>query len=101
MLRCSQFGACASQISGFTISHLISQRTVGKKVEFDIKLFENVTLLVVDEYSLADRNCLRQLDNALRNAKNTTELFGDVDVLFVGDPFQLGPVGSTTIHLSD
>ena len=32
--------------------------------------------------------------------KNDKEIFGNIHVLFVGDCFQLGPVGSTMIHQS-
>jgi len=45
--------------------------------------------------------CLKNLDEAFRRVKkNDKEIFGNIHVLFVGDCFQLGPVGSTMIHQS-
>ena len=105
MLRCSQFGSTASNISGYTISWLIGQRPTGKKCTFNHgknqPMFAEACLLVIDEYSLADRNCLMQLDACFRKAKGNDLFFGGVDILFVGDCFQMGPVGSTMIHEMD
>jgi len=43
--------------------------------------------------------CPKNLDEAFRRVKkNDKEIFGNIHVLFVGDCFQLGPVGSTMIH---
>lgn len=56
-------------------------------------LYEKLDLLVVDEVSMVRADLLDAMERFLRlNAKDSSRPFGGVQVLLVGDPFQLAPV---------
>lgn len=58
-----------------------------------IKLFKNLELLVIDEVSMLRCDLLDAIDAILRRyRKNIYEPFGGVQVLFIGDLYQLPPV---------
>lgn len=55
-------------------------------------IYENIETIVVDEISMVRADMLDGMDKALRVNKNSTQLFGGVQMIFIGDLFQLPPV---------
>lgn len=55
-------------------------------------IFRNLELLIIDEVSMLRADLLDAIDWALRNIRGIHEPFGGVQVLFIGDLFQLPPV---------
>jgi len=49
--------------------------------------------LIIDEVSFLDTNTIEKLDKNMRMLKNINELYGGVQIVFVGDFFQLFPFG--------
>ena len=70
--------------------HLIRHlRLSAEKME----LLRNLELLIIDEVSMLRCDCLDAIDVVLRHArKKQHEPFGGVQVLFIGDLYQLPPV---------
>nr|WP_255723976.1 helix-turn-helix domain-containing protein [Terrimonas ginsenosidimutans] len=58
-----------------------------------IRVLEELELLVIDEISMVRADTLDAIDTVLRHVrKRPAERFGGVQVLFIGDMFQLPPV---------
>lgn len=58
-----------------------------------IRVFEELELLVIDEISMVRADTLDAIDTVLRHVrKRPADRFGGVQVLFIGDMFQLPPV---------
>ena len=57
-----------------------------------LKLLRTLELLVIDEVSMLRCDVLDMLDLALRSARKSQQRFGGVQVLFIGDLYQLPPV---------
>lgn len=55
-------------------------------------MFQNLELLIIDEVSMLRADLLDAMDWMLRNVRQINEPFGGVQVLFIGDLFQLPPV---------
>lgn len=55
-------------------------------------VIEKLELLIIDEVSMVRADLLDAVDKSLRINRRSTEPFGGVQVLFVGDLFQLPPV---------
>lgn len=91
-------GVAALNIGGTTIHsffllppHAITKHDV-KKVR-DRRLYEKLEFLIIDEISMVRADVLDGVDAFLRlNGKNPQEPFGGVQLLLVGDLFQLPPV---------
>ena len=56
------------------------------------KRFENVKVLIIDEVSMMHHFRLDMVDRILRHFKRTTKPFGGIQVVLVGDFFQLPPI---------
>lgn len=56
------------------------------------KLFQELELLIIDEISMVRADLLDAVDYALRYVRHNTQPFGGVQVLAIGDLFQLSPV---------
>jgi DNA replication protein DnaC/uncharacterized protein YpbB len=56
------------------------------------ELFREVELLIIDEVSMVRCDLLDLVDTLLRFARKSQKPFGGVQVLFIGDLFQLPPV---------
>lgn len=57
------------------------------------KVFQQLELLIIDEISMVRADVLDAIDTVLRHYRNRMqEPFGGVQVLFIGDMFQLPPV---------
>jgi ATP-dependent exoDNAse (exonuclease V) alpha subunit len=63
------------------------------------KLYKNMELLVIDEISMVRADLLDSIDYFLRiNRDNIVDPFGGVQVVFIGDLFQLPPVVSSDVE---
>lgn len=60
------------------------------------KLMRGLELLIIDEVSMLRADLLDAIDWSLRNVRDINEPFGGVQVLFIGDLFQLPPVIKNT-----
>ncbi len=58
-------------------------------------LYKNIELLIIDEISMVRADLLDGIDRFLRINRGSGQPFGGVQVLFVGDLFQLPPVISS------
>ena len=62
-----------------------------------LKLLRKLELLIIDEVSMVRADLLDSIDLVLRHVrKNWVQPFGGVQVLFIGDLFQLPPVATDT-----
>jgi len=65
----------------------VSAATAKKK-----SLLENIDLLVIDEISMVRADLMDAIDTKLKKTRRSEEPFGGVQILGVGDLFQLSPV---------
>lgn len=56
------------------------------------KLFNKLELLIIDEISMVNPNLLDAVELCLRRTKKNNKPFGGVQILLIGDLFQLPPV---------
>lgn len=95
-------GIAATHIGGMTI-HAWSGIGVKKTLsDWDleallereplVKRVRAAQVLIIDEVSMLDANILTLVDQAIRTIKNSVRAFGGMQVIFVGDFFQLPPV---------
>ncbi|MAZ29811.1 AAA family ATPase [bacterium] len=56
------------------------------------KRINKAKVLIIDEISMLDGKVLDMVDQVLRTVRQTPEVFGGLQVVFVGDFFQLPPV---------
>lgn len=95
-------GIAATHIGGMTI-HAWSGIGVKKTLsDWDleallereplVKRVRAAQVLIIDEVSMLDANILTLVDQAVRTIKNSVRAFGGMQVIFVGDFFQLPPV---------
>ncbi|MDR2027563.1 MAG: HRDC domain-containing protein, partial [Prevotellaceae bacterium] len=57
------------------------------------KVIENLEMLVIDEISMVRADLLDEVDTVLRHYRyRRNELFGGVQMIFIGDMYQLSPV---------
>ena len=77
-------------------SNFVNQHTLFEKFKFSkpkIELIRELELLIIDEVSMLRADTLDCIDFTLRTIrKNQLDAFGGVQVLFIGDLFQLPPV---------
>lgn len=62
-----------------------------------LTMFRSLELLVIDEISMVRVDLLDAIDYALRRARKNEQPFGGVQLLVIGDLFQLAPVVNPTI----
>ncbi|MDR1882520.1 MAG: helix-turn-helix domain-containing protein [Prevotella sp.] len=60
-----------------------------------IKMLRELDLLIIDEVSMLRADMLDAADYMLRRYRNNQQAFGGVQILFIGDMFQLPPVVQT------
>jgi ATP-dependent DNA helicase PIF1 len=68
------------------------------KEKLNNSIFKRIFLidfLIIDEVSMLDNILCNNIDLILKSVKNNVKPFGDIQVLFVGDFFQLAPVINT------
>lgn len=56
------------------------------------QVLREISVLIIDEISMVRADLLDRIDQTLRKLRQSSELFGGVKVVLVGDPFQLPPV---------
>ncbi len=80
----------------FTESNVLDKQHLTQNVRYDknkLKLLRSMDILVIDEVSMLRVDTLDAIDVLLRFARrNNAQAFGGVQVLFIGDLFQLPPV---------
>jgi ATP-dependent DNA helicase PIF1 len=62
------------------------------KLVYDRKLYQKLELLIIDEVSMVRGDLLDSIDKFLRKNRSTNTPFGGVQLLLIGDLFQLPPV---------
>ncbi len=62
-----------------------------KKLEIEINL-RHIKTLVIDEISMVHRDLFDKLDECLREIKNIAKPFGGLQIIIIGDLFQLPPI---------
>ena len=70
-----------------------------KYSEDKIKLLKCLELLVIDEISMVRADMLDFIDQTLRNVKASNLPFGGVQVLMIGDLYQLSPIAHDAWHI--
>ncbi|MEX0761360.1 MAG: DEAD/DEAH box helicase [Dehalococcoidia bacterium] len=90
-------GVAALNIDGVTIHsffqlpHRIHNDADIKKT-FDRRLYQKLDLLIIDEISMVRSDLMDSIDKFLRKNRSDDRPFGGVQLLLVGDLFQLPPV---------
>jgi hypothetical protein len=99
-------GIVAANMHGETIQSALSLRRGQEYTDKDVAVgnsvqasrsWENVKLLVVDEFSMVSINLLGTMSLKLRNIRGNSAPFGGLSVLFLGDEYQITPVGSLAL----
>ncbi len=90
-------GVAALNVGGMTVHSFFRfppriQEPKDIKVPADCSLYERVDLLVVDEVSMLRCDLIDAMDVFLRKARSDNSAFGGVQLLLIGDLFQLPPV---------
>ncbi|RZC87713.1 hypothetical protein C5167_028166 [Papaver somniferum] len=60
--------------------------------------FKDTKLIIIDEYSMIGRKMLANIDLRLRDIFSTSEPFGNISIVLVGDMRQLPPVFDTPLY---
>ena len=60
--------------------------------EYRSEIIKNIDLLIIDEVSMVRADMLDAIDSRLRQVRSCDEPFGGVQLLLIGDLFQLPPV---------
>lgn len=94
-------GVAALNVGGQTIHaffgfapRLLTENDLVKRK--DLRLLRSIQVLVIDEISMVRADLIDHIDFVLRYARRNEEPFGGVQLLIVGDLFQLPPVVSTS-----
>tara|TARA_B000000475_G_scaffold263835_1_gene250752 strand:- start:3906 stop:5120 length:1215 start_codon:yes stop_codon:yes gene_type:complete len=97
-------GCAAVNINGITLHSLFGIKPniniytyVNKllKVKFNNQIYKQIffiDFLIIDEISMLDDKLCDNINYILKNIKNNDKPFGGIQILFVGDFFQLAPV---------
>lgn len=82
--------------SGFQVNDFLDRNTLFNTIRFNknkIELFRELDLLVIDEVSMLRSDMLDCIDTILRHFRRQWDKpFGGVQVLFIGDMYQLPPI---------
>ena len=93
-------GVAATSINGNTIHASLGLDIGNQKNHVDDaqrSLFGQVRLIIMDEISMMDCSCLRNVDSKLRDLSEiTNSYYGDYNIVFVGDFCQLEPVNNSS-----
>jgi len=90
-------GVAALNVSGQTIHKLFAFRPNLSSALRDYRpprVLSEIDLLIIDEISMARADLVDMMDRALQRARRNEQPFGGVQLVLVGDLFQLPPVVS-------
>ena len=89
-------GVAALNVKGQTIHSFFGFKpniTIDKiKKGKNTKVYKNLELIIIDEISMVRADLLDCIDKFLRLSKNNEKPFGGIQIVFVGDLYQLPPV---------
>lgn len=93
-------GIAASHIGGSTIhswsgikmKRKIDENNIDNFDEFTVRRIQSTDVLIIDEVSMLDAGFITMLDQIFRHYKDGSSAFGGLQMVFVGDFFQLPPV---------
>ncbi len=99
-------GIAALNVKGQTIHsffglppHPLNSDHIHKRKEEDRKMFSSLDAIVIDEVSMVRADLLDAIDYFMRiNGRTRSQPFGGVQMIFIGDLFQLPPVISTEVE---
>ena len=90
------FSPFIPEAKGFSSEETTNKHTLLGRLRLNAerrKIFQELELLIIDEISMVRCDVLDAIDLVLRHVRfRYTERFGGVQVLFIGDMFQLPPV---------
>lgn len=99
---CASTGIAATHIGGYTIHSWCGIGVKSTLTEYDLDLIgqkekvvkrvRRAKVLIIDEISMLSAQTLDSVDVVLRMLRNSEEAFGGLQMIFVGDFFQLPPV---------
>ncbi len=78
--------------SGIGIRKELSPSDISNINKYAAKKIKNVAVLIIDEISMLNSNTLGLVDLVMKAARHSEASFGGMQVVFVGDFFQLPPV---------
>jgi ATP-dependent exoDNAse (exonuclease V) alpha subunit len=94
-------GVAAVNIGGQTIHSFfdfkpnLSLQKIKKKDQEDVKIYKKLEIIIIDEISMVRADLLDCVDKFLRlNGPDENKAFGGVQMVFIGDLYQLPPVVS-------
>ncbi len=87
-------GSTIHSWSGIGISNYIDDYKLDEIMSREklVKKIQNATVLIIDEISMLDAQTLENVNKVCKAIKNPEKAFGGLQVIFVGDFFQLPPV---------
>lgn len=93
-------GIAASHIGGTTIhswsgikmKRKIDENNIDNFDDFTVRRIQDTQVLIIDEVSMLEAGFITMLDQIFRHYKDGSEPFGGLQMVFVGDFFQLPPV---------
>lgn len=87
-------GSTIHSFSGIGIEKHIDEHKLEKIMEREklVKKIQGTNVLIIDEISMLDAQTLDNVNTVLKGIKDPTKAFGGVQIIFVGDFFQLPPV---------
>lgn len=91
-------GTTIHSFSGIKMKRKINQNNLGdmESDRFVVERLQRPGVLIIDEVSMLDSNFMDMLDIILRHFRDGTKPFGGIQMVFVGDFFQLPPVSKGT-----
>lgn len=97
---CAPTGIAALNVKGQTIHSLFGfppRLILAKDIKksFTRKWFKKIDVLVIDEISMVRADVLDAIDRSLQINRETPLPFGGVQMVFIGDLFQLPPIVAT------
>jgi very-short-patch-repair endonuclease len=87
-------GQTIHSFSGIGIEKDIDEYKLDRIMEREklVKKIQNTKVLIIDEISMLDAQTLDNVNKVLKGIKDPTKAFGGLQIVFVGDFFQLPPV---------
>jgi len=87
-------GSTIHSFSGIGIEKDIDDYKIEKIMEREklVKKIQNTKVLIIDEISMLDAQTLDNVNKVLKAIKDPTKAFGGIQIIFVGDFFQLPPI---------